>query len=156
MKSSFHSLIRCSPLFCNCQPNLIPLLPSSYPGRLASRNSTRLLLLKWTLLYNHVTRTTQKTQPLYFWVDVFTAPLHSNGCYSIVDRVFVATGMCLPSCCLAINVYSDFYILAFGRHVTIYCVYKWLVFFSFFMFVKNIFSPNASCTNLETNFGNET
>jgi hypothetical protein len=40
MKSSFHSLIAFSPLFCNCQLSSSPLLPSSYPGRLASRNST--------------------------------------------------------------------------------------------------------------------
>jgi hypothetical protein len=40
MKSSFHRLIPFLPLFCNCQLNSIPLLPSPYPGRLASRNST--------------------------------------------------------------------------------------------------------------------
>jgi hypothetical protein len=41
MKSSFHSLIPFLPLFCNCQLNSI-----SHHGRLASRNSTRLPLLK--------------------------------------------------------------------------------------------------------------
>jgi hypothetical protein len=45
--------------------------------------------------------------------------MHSNGNYSIVACVFVAAGMCLPSRCLAINVYSDFTIPAFQRHVTI-------------------------------------
>jgi hypothetical protein len=40
MKSSFHSLIIFLPLFCNCQLNSVPLLPSSYPGKLTSRNST--------------------------------------------------------------------------------------------------------------------
>jgi hypothetical protein len=40
MKFSFHSLIPFLTLFCNCQLNSIPLLPSSYPGRLASRNSS--------------------------------------------------------------------------------------------------------------------
>jgi hypothetical protein len=45
---------------------------------------------------------------------VFIAPLHSNGSYSII-----AAGMCLPSHCLAMNVYSDFTIPAFGRRVTI-------------------------------------
>jgi hypothetical protein len=43
MKSSCHSLIHFLLLFCNChfqRLDLIPLLPSSYPGRLASRNST--------------------------------------------------------------------------------------------------------------------
>jgi hypothetical protein len=47
---------------------------------------------------------------------VFTAPLHSNGSYSIVACVFVDAGMCLSSRCLAMNVYSDFTIPAFGRH----------------------------------------
>jgi hypothetical protein len=41
MKSSLHSLISFLPLFCNFQLNSIPLLPSSYSGRLASRNSTQ-------------------------------------------------------------------------------------------------------------------
>jgi hypothetical protein len=36
--------------------------------------------------------------------------------------MFVAAGMCLPSRCLAMNIYSDFTIPAFGRHVTI-CFY---------------------------------
>jgi hypothetical protein len=47
------------------------------------------------------------------------APLHSNGRYSTVACVFVAAGMGLASRCLAMNVYSDFTISAFGRHVTI-------------------------------------
>jgi hypothetical protein len=42
MKSSFQVLILFFPLFCNCQ---LISIPSSYPGRLASRNSTRLLYL---------------------------------------------------------------------------------------------------------------
>jgi hypothetical protein len=61
----------------------------------------------------------QKTQPIYCSEGVFTAPLHSNGSYSIVAFVFIAAGMCLPSRCLAMNVYFAFAILAFGRHVTI-------------------------------------
>jgi hypothetical protein len=40
IKSSCHSLIPFLPLFCNCQLNSIPLLPSSCTGRLASQNST--------------------------------------------------------------------------------------------------------------------
>jgi hypothetical protein len=43
---------------------------------------------------------------------VFTAPLHSNGSYSIVACVFVSTGMCVPSSCLAVDVSSDFTIPA--------------------------------------------
>jgi hypothetical protein len=53
------------------------------------------------------------------WRSVFTAQLHSKGSYSIVACIFVATEMCLPSCCLAMNVYSVFTIPAFGRHVTL-------------------------------------
>jgi hypothetical protein len=53
--------------------------------------------------YNHFARTTQKTQPLYCWECVFTAPLHSNGSYWIVLYVFVAAGMCLRSRCLAMR-----------------------------------------------------
>jgi hypothetical protein len=96
MKFSSHSLIPFLLLFCS---------------------ST---LLNCSLLYNHFARTTQKTQPLYCWEGVFTAPLHRNWSYSIVACVFVAAGMCLPSCCLAMNIYSDFTIPAFGRHVTIF------------------------------------
>jgi hypothetical protein len=53
--------------------------------------------------------------------------MHSNGSYSIVARLFVAAGMCLPSRCLGMSVYSDFTIPAFRRHVTIcfnvfYCI----------------------------------
>jgi hypothetical protein len=62
-----------------------------------------------TLVYNRFTRTTQKTHPLYCWEGVFTAPFHSNGSWSVVTCVFVAAGMCLPSRCLEINVYSDYY-----------------------------------------------
>jgi hypothetical protein len=43
-----------------------------------------------------------------------TALLRSKGSYSTVACVFVAAGMCLPSRFLAINVYFDFIITAFG------------------------------------------
>jgi hypothetical protein len=40
-----------------CLLNSIPLLRNSYPGRLASRNSTlHPMLLSWILLYNHFAR----------------------------------------------------------------------------------------------------
>jgi hypothetical protein len=42
MKTFLHSLIPFLSLLCNWQLNSNPLLPSSYPGRLTSRNSTRL------------------------------------------------------------------------------------------------------------------
>jgi hypothetical protein len=71
--SSFHSLI---PYFIipqlpilRTRLNSIPLLSSSYPGRLASRNSTlhfsATVLYSGIFLYNHFARTTQKTQPLF-------------------------------------------------------------------------------------------
>jgi hypothetical protein len=54
----------------------------------------------------------QQTQPLYCCEGVFTASLHSNGCYSIVACIFIATEMGLPSRFLAKNIYSDFTIPA--------------------------------------------
>jgi hypothetical protein len=51
---------------------------------------------------------------------MFTAPLHNNGSFSIFACVFVATGLCLPSRRLAVNVYFNFAIAAFGRHVTVH------------------------------------
>jgi hypothetical protein len=109
---SFHSLI----LFCHysATANSIPLLPISYPGRLASRNPTRLRLLKMNSFYEHFARTTQKTQPLYCWESIFIAPLQ-NGSYSAATSVFVAAVICLPSRCLAKDVHSVFNIPAFER-----------------------------------------
>jgi hypothetical protein len=42
---------------------------------------------------------------LYCCEGVFTAPLHNNGSYSIVAFIFVATGICLPSRCLAMFIH---------------------------------------------------
>jgi hypothetical protein len=122
LKSSFHSLISFLPIFCNCQLNSVPLLPSSYPDKLASRNLTPFYSVTASfgaLLYKNFARITHRTQPLYCWEDVFTGPFNSNGSYSTVAWVFVAAGIRLPSRCLAMNVYSDFTIPAFGRYVTI-------------------------------------
>jgi hypothetical protein len=58
------------------------------------------------------------------WEGVFTASLHSNGTGSIVACVFVTAGMRLSSLCLVMNVYSDFTIPAFGRHVVICLKYS--------------------------------
>jgi hypothetical protein len=122
MKFSLRRLIPFLPLFCNCQLSSVPLLPRSYPGRLTSRNSTPFYAATANFgnpLYNNFALTTQKTQSLYCWEGLFTAPLHSNGSYLIVACVFVAAGMCLPSRFLAMPIYSDFTISAFRRHVTI-------------------------------------
>jgi hypothetical protein len=143
MKSALHSLIPFLPFFsvaseCHLSQfpaatansgtrlNSIPLLPISYPGRLASRNSTNSNDLL-CLLYNPSARTTQKTQPLCFWEGVFTAPFHSNRSYSIVTCVFVAAGMFVPSSCLAMDVSSDITALAYGRHITISIMGMWRV-----------------------------
>jgi hypothetical protein len=53
---------------------------------------------------------------LYCYRGVFTPPLHRNGSSSIVACVFISAGTCLPSRCLAMNVYSGSAIPAFGRH----------------------------------------
>jgi hypothetical protein len=50
---------------------------------------------------------------------VFTTPLHNNESYLIVACAFVAAEMCLPSRCLAMDVYYDFAVPSFRRHVTI-------------------------------------
>jgi hypothetical protein len=80
--------------------NSNPLLPSSYPGRLASRNSAPFYAVTanfGTLLYNHFPRITQKTQTLNSWDVLCTSTLHSNGSYSIVACVFISAGICLRS-----------------------------------------------------------
>jgi hypothetical protein len=122
MKPSFLSLISFLPVFCNCQflrLDSIQFLCSQAHVLAGWLLETRLTLLDWTFLFNNFARTTQKTQPLYCWKGVFTAPLHNNGSYSIVACAFVAAGMCLPSRCLAMNVCSDFTIPALRRHVTL-------------------------------------
>jgi hypothetical protein len=100
----------------------VPLLPSSHPGRLASRNSTRLNSTQ-PFFVNHYARTMQKTQYLCCWEVMFLAPLNSNGSYYIVACVFIATGICLPRRCLTMNVYSDFSIPAFERNIKYETIY---------------------------------
>jgi hypothetical protein len=122
MKPSVYILILFLPWFYKCQLrrlDSIQFLCSKAHIPPGWHAETRLTLLSWTLLNNHFARTTQETQPLYCWEGVFTAPMHSNGSYSIVSCVFVAAVMCLMSCCLAMNVYSDFTIPVFWHHVTI-------------------------------------
>jgi hypothetical protein len=67
----------------------------------------------------HAGLTHRKHRFLYCCEGVFTAPLHSNGIYSIAACVFVSAGMCLPSCCRALDMSSDFTVPAFGRHARI-------------------------------------
>jgi hypothetical protein len=95
MKSSLHSLVHFLPLFSSCQfrrLNSIPLLPSSYPGRLASWNSTlhfrlllytRLLLLLgcvfWLCPFITPRHGPHRKHSLYCLGGVFTCQLPSNG-----------------------------------------------------------------------------
>jgi hypothetical protein len=122
MKYSLYSLIPFLPSFCSSQfqrLNSIQFLCSEAHILPGWHLETQLTLLNWTLLYNHFAWTTQKTQPLCCWEGMFIAPLHSNKSYSNVACVFLAAGMCLLSSCLAMDISSDFTILAFRHHVTI-------------------------------------
>jgi hypothetical protein len=124
MKPSLHSLIIFLLLFCICQ---LSSIASSYPDRVTPRNSTLFYVAPVsfkTLLHNHFAKITQKTQTFCCWKGVLTAPLRSNGSTSIAACAFVAARMCLPIRCLTMNVYSDFAIPAFGRHVTVLTIYN--------------------------------
>jgi hypothetical protein len=68
-ESSLFSLIPFLPLFCNSRHNSIPLLLSSFPGRLAFE--TRVTLLNWNSLYKHFVRITRKTQSLLLTRSVY-------------------------------------------------------------------------------------
>jgi hypothetical protein len=129
-KFSFHSLLPLLSLFCNCQFRRLDSF-QFLCSQVISRQVgvSKLDSIQLIFLYNHIARTTRKTQPFYFWLGMFTAPLHSNESYSIVACVFVASGMCLPSRYLATNVYTDFAILAFGHHVTIHKSSRWIPHF---------------------------
>jgi hypothetical protein len=100
------------------QPNSIPLLLSSYPGRLASRNSTNSSQLNSSsqpLCKDRTENAVSSNTPI-----LVSLPIHclETGS-SIVACLFVSEGICLPSRCLAIDVSSGSMIPAFGRHVTI-------------------------------------
>jgi hypothetical protein len=86
----------------------------------------------------------------YCWWGVFTARMHSNGSYSIVTCVFVEAGMCLPSRCLAMNVYSDFTIPAFRRHVTVLLLNYSLIRALDYSRTNSLNSPIHSRTNALT------
>jgi hypothetical protein len=124
MKSSFNSLSLSLSLFCNCQfrgLNSVTFLCSQPHILEVWRLETRLPQLpcsaKW-LQDNSSARTTQKTQPLLLRRRV-SSPLHSNESYSIIACVFFVAGLCLLSRYVVMNVYSDFAVPAFWRHITI-------------------------------------
>jgi hypothetical protein len=92
---SLHRLIPFLPLFCNCQFRRLDSVQffcsqaHNLAGWRLKTRLTRLTLLKWTLIYDHFARTTQKTQSLCCREGVFAEPLHSIGSYSTVACVFV-------------------------------------------------------------------
>jgi hypothetical protein len=124
MKSSSHRLIPCFPFLLNYSVNChlrrlsnsIPLLQNSDPRHADVSKLTQTIFFVLFMTLRHGKR---RKHSLYYWKGVFTAPLYSNGSYSIVSCVFLATGMSFPSSCLAIDASSDFTIPAFGSHVTI-------------------------------------
>jgi hypothetical protein len=75
--------------------------------------------LNRTLVYNHSARTEQKIRPNSAPIVVCLPIRCLETRSSIVACVFVVAGVCLPSRCLSIDVYSDFTIPAFGRHDTL-------------------------------------
>jgi hypothetical protein len=94
----------------------VPLLPSSYPGRLASRNSTQF----FTSLFDYCSVLLQLRAPkldsptttshgsygkhsLYYLRSLFNAPLPSNR-HPIIACLYVA-GMCLSIRCLAMDIH---------------------------------------------------
>jgi hypothetical protein len=79
-----------------------------------------LILAASDLRYIVSRRDHRKHRFLYCCEGVFTAPLRSNGSYSVVACISVGAGMCLPSSCLTINISSDFTIPVFGLRVTIW------------------------------------
>jgi hypothetical protein len=118
MKSSFRSLIPVLPLFCNCHFRRLssaPLLPSSYDGRLASRNSILHSLCCSTgsffITTLHVPHRKHRLPLSRIVLGVFTGPLHSNGCSTDHIENSLSTvqaciaGRCLPSRYLRMGIY---------------------------------------------------
>jgi hypothetical protein len=110
MKSYFQSLIPFLSLFCSCQLRRLDSIqfPSSYPDRLASRNSTLHLRLLFSsrsrLLCSFITpKKAPHRKHIYRWRGVFTPPLPINRLFIVVLISFM--GMCLPSLCPAMSIH---------------------------------------------------
>jgi hypothetical protein len=115
-----HHLIPFLPLFCNCQfrrLDSVQFLCSQAHILAGSRLETRIFSAE--LFFITTLHGPRRKRSLCCCEGVFTPPLHSNGRYSIVACASFDAGICLPSRYLAKNVYSDFAIPAFGRHVTV-------------------------------------
>jgi hypothetical protein len=85
--------------FCNCQLNSIPLLPSLYPGRLTSRNST---------LHSMLLQIFSTTE--HFLISTFHGPRrkHSLAMIALLFTMCVQ-GYFLLSRCLAIGIHATIY-----------------------------------------------
>jgi hypothetical protein len=130
MKSSFHSLIPFMPSLLNhstaisrdsLKSDSIPLLPSSYPDRLASPNSTDSNDL-FCPFYNLWARIAQKTQLLYccvycFCRNMFTQLFLSKG---YTHHILYRENSCTVACgqYLATAVFSGFTVLALSKYAT--------------------------------------
>jgi hypothetical protein len=126
MKYSFHNVILSCHYSATANSEDSTKFNSSSPKLAGWCLETLLILPNWIFVHKYIARTTQKIQPPYFWERMFTAPLHNDGHNSSVAFVFVAVGIYLPSRCLARNVYFDFTIAAFRRHITKCWVRAWL------------------------------
>jgi hypothetical protein len=126
--------------------NSNPLLPSSYPDRLASRNSNFQSTAPLPcLLYNYFERTTQKTQPLLLEMRSYSAVAWQRKllAYSL-PRIYVYRVVAHQ-----MNVYSDFTIPAFGRHVTVYIKYFLFHLYAFHLLRPLVIKINsASCLHV--------
>jgi hypothetical protein len=97
--------------------NSIPLLQSSYPGRLASRNSTQFFSTE--LFFITILHGPRRNQSLSI---VGKACLQRHCISTEVTRLLLAYSLprkYFPNRCLAMNINSDFSIPAFGRYVTV-------------------------------------
>jgi hypothetical protein len=93
--------------------NSISLLPSSYSGWLAPRNSTihfstTTVLYCQTLSYNHFVRATQKEACLF--IRCLTMDV-------LLLRAYACTGICLPSRCLAVDLYITIFSNSLKFHI---------------------------------------
>jgi hypothetical protein len=125
MKSSFHSLIPFLPLLCNFQfrrLESIEFLCSQAQIQAGWCLETR---LDYDFSNEIFFITTLHGPPRKHTLSIFGKARLRSRCIateisSVVACVFVAVGMSLPSRCLAMNVYSDLTIPAFGRNATKY------------------------------------
>jgi hypothetical protein len=107
MKSSLRSPILFLPLFCQ--------LPTPETHSIQFTCSQAHVPAGWRL-------ETRLDSAELFFITTLRGPRRKHS-LSIVACVFIAAGICLRSRCLAMNVYSDFTIPAFGRHVTVFPIF---------------------------------